>query len=151
MLVDSTHSTNKATYKLITLMVLDQHGEGVPIAFCISKHDSSPTLIVFYSAIKMRCGEIHPSCIMSDDAPQFYTSFLAVFSTRPTKLLCIWHVWRAWNRHANSIQEKVIRESVKRNLRNTQARSDIAVFDVNFLYTICFKTFINKSVSKYFQ
>jgi len=36
--LDSTHGTNAYDYQLTTLMVVDEHGEGFPAAFCFSNH-----------------------------------------------------------------------------------------------------------------
>ncbi len=119
-----------ASYNLIVMMVIDFHNEGVPIAFCLSPQDNTETLCLFFRAVKIRSGMICPSALMSDDAPQFYNALLAEWECRPRKLLCIWHVWRAWNRHFNSILDKGGRELVKRQLRHVQSIQDPALFEV---------------------
>jgi len=35
--VDSTHGTNVYDFKLITILVIDEFGEGIPVAWMISK------------------------------------------------------------------------------------------------------------------
>ena len=84
-------------------MVVDSFNEGIPVAFCLASHDSFKENLVFFRALKDRIGEIIPSCLMSDDAAQFYNAFSATFSSQPPKILCAWHVWRVWKRKANSI------------------------------------------------
>ena len=50
---DSTHGTNGCDFPLTTIHVIDEFGEGVPIAWCISSHeDFSISMIVFFSEIK---------------------------------------------------------------------------------------------------
>ena len=132
LLIDATHNTNIASYKLIVVMVVDHHNEGVPVSFCLAKQECLMILQIFFSALRDKCGELSPSCIMSDDAPQFYSAFISVFSAKPRKLLCIWHVWRAWNRHCNSIEPKPLRDSVKRKLHNIQLQADPDEFEVWF-------------------
>ena len=130
LLMDSTHNTNIAAYKLIVIMVIDHHNEGVPVSFCIAKQESFRILQIFFSSLKQRCRSISPSCIMRDDAPQFYNAFISVFSAKARKLLCIWHVWRAWNRNSTSIEPKPLRDTIKRKLQNLQRLSDSTLFEV---------------------
>ena len=136
LLIDSTHNTNIAGYKLIVMMVIDLHNEGIPVAFCIAQQDNTEIVALFYRAVKSKSGNITPSALMSDDAPQFYNALIIEWNCTPAKLLCIWHVWRAWNRHTNTILEKGLRDLVKRRLRNIQAIHDLSIFQVKYLKII---------------
>ena len=68
--MDSTHGTNIYDFLLISVLVVDDHGEGVPIAWAISNHETEEVLLEFLYAIKERVGELHPKVFMSDDAVQ---------------------------------------------------------------------------------
>ena len=59
--VDSTHGTNGYDFTLITLMIIDEYGEGFPVAWCISNGEDQPLLLQFYGAIKNRVGPLSPS------------------------------------------------------------------------------------------
>ena len=37
--VDATHGTNAYEFKLITLLVVDEYGEGFPVAWCIANRE----------------------------------------------------------------------------------------------------------------
>lgn len=49
---DSTHGTNGCDFPLTTIHVIDEFGEGVPTAWCISSHEDFSSMIVFFSEIK---------------------------------------------------------------------------------------------------
>ena len=93
--IDGTHGTNGYDFTLITIIVVDEYGEGFPVAWCISNREDGLLLINFFNAIKHRVGEISPAWFMSDLAEQFYTAWIAVFSHKPQKLVCTWHLDRA--------------------------------------------------------
>ena len=105
MCIDTTHGTNMYDFNLLTLLVLDEYNEGVPVAWMISNRQDSLILVEFFKAVKEKTGDISPQWFMSDDAEQFFTAWRAVFGDNQTKkLLCTWHIDRAW-RHA--LQEYV--------------------------------------------
>ena len=88
--VDSTHGTNIYDFLLISVVVIDDHGEGLPVAWAITNHEDAVTLKVLFRSLAKRI-QLCPDVFMSDDADQFYSSFCDVFgNTR--KLLCSWHV-----------------------------------------------------------
>ena len=53
-------------------------------------------LIEFLSSVRTRCGMVRPLWFMSDMAEQYYLAWVSVFDSTPRKLLCTWHVDRAW-------------------------------------------------------
>ena len=72
--IDSTHGTNGYDFNLITILVIDEFGEGFPVGWCISNREDLLLMINFYAAIKSNVDTISPEWIMSDDAEQFYTT-----------------------------------------------------------------------------
>lgn len=108
--IDSTHSTNHYNFPLTTLMVVDEFGEGIPVAFMISNHETAVVMEAFFKAIKSRVGIINPHVFMSDDAPQYFSAWQKQFgeNTYTQKLLCRWHLDKTWRR---AIQDKVPKEN----------------------------------------
>ena len=94
--IDSTHSTNMCDFLLITIMVIDNYGEGIPVAWAISDKEDACTLVQFFKPLYKRVGKIKPHYFMSDDAQAFYNAWCGVFGPTSHKLLCMWHVDRAW-------------------------------------------------------
>ena len=104
--IDSTHSTNHYDFPLTTLMVIDEFGEGVPVAYMISNRETAAVIEAFYESIKSRVGSVEPQVFMSDDAPHYFNTWKKVFgdSCNTKKLLCRWHIDKSWRR---AIKDKV--------------------------------------------
>ena len=115
--VDSTHSTTGYDFSLVTVVVVDEYGEGYPVGWCLSNREDAVVMRAFFEAIKKKVGIITPAWFMSDDADQFYNAWIAVFGKQPKKLLCIWHVDRAWREKLSLIDDKEMQTEVYHNLR----------------------------------
>ena len=97
--IDSTHGTNMYDFFLVTILVIDEYGEGLPVAWMISNREDAMALNVFFTTIKNACGMVTPKWFMSDCAEQYYNAWQGVFdTTETTKVICIWHVHRAWRK-----------------------------------------------------
>ena len=83
---------------MISIIVVDDHGEGLPVAWAISNHENIIVLQEFLYTVKRQAGELHPKIFMSDDAEQFYTAWQKVFGDCESKLLWMWHVDRSWRK-----------------------------------------------------
>ena len=103
--MDATHGKNLYDFKLITLLVLDDFGEGIPVAWVITNREDATMLVEFLTAIMRTTGVLKsPRWFMSDDAKQYYNSWKDLFGVEgKTKLLCGWHVDRAWKNALKSI------------------------------------------------
>ncbi|GFW38630.1 c2H2-type domain-containing protein [Trichonephila clavipes] len=90
--VDSTHGTNSYNFKLITVLVVDDFGEGFPVAWCISNREDFTVLRKFFLLIKNNTDtSITSNFFMSDDAPAFYNAWSDVFDFPVQKILCYFH------------------------------------------------------------
>ena len=99
--VDATQGTNAYEFKLITLLVVDEHGKGFPVAWCIANREDRVLLIEFFTSIRTKCGMVHPQCFMSDMADQYH--HVSVLDDSPQKLVSTWHVDRAWRGPCSSM------------------------------------------------
>ena len=112
ILMDATHGTTQYDFQLISILVIDDFGEGLPVAWAISNREDVTLLVQFLKAVHTRVGNIETAYFMSDCAEQYYNAWSGVFGTHNTKrLLCIWHVDRAWrtalNQHIPNRQERI--------------------------------------------
>ena len=100
-------------------MKIDEYGEGFPVAWCISNREDQSLLLQFYGAIKNRVGPLSPKWFMLDFAEPFYSAWLSIFpkSSPPNRLLCTWHVDRAWRKHIEQLPDNQLKISVYHNLR----------------------------------
>ena len=84
------------------MMVIDEHGEGIPVAFILSNREDRTTLRAAFAKIHARVGDIKATHGMTDDADQFFSAWCDVFGEGPQKLLCAWHVIRSWQQTIRS-------------------------------------------------
>ena len=96
--VDATHGTNTYDFQLISIIVIDEFGEGFPAGWCLANKEDGVLLQVFFSHLKANTGIFSPKWLMSDMAEQYYSTWISVFGGSPNKLLCAWHVDRAWRK-----------------------------------------------------
>ena len=90
--LDSTHGTNQYDFPLVTMMVIDDFGQGNLVAFLISNKEDETTLCVFFRTINARLPDdaaFTSSHVMTDDDGQYYNARTAVFGPA-AKLLCAW-------------------------------------------------------------
>ena len=126
--VAAAHGTNAYDFKLVTLLVVDEYGEGFPVAWCITNKEDRVVLIEL-SSVRTRCGMVRPLWFMSDMAEQYYLAWVSVFDSTPRKLLCTWHVDRAWRgalqQHVTGVEKQA---AVYSKLRVLLEETDKAKF-----------------------
>jgi hypothetical protein len=110
ILMDATHCVTQYDFLLISVFVIDDHGSGLPVAWAISTREDTTILVQFLKSIHERTGDLNVNCFMSDCADQYYAAWSSVFG-QTKRLLCIWHVDKAWrkalNDHISSTQDRV--------------------------------------------
>ncbi|XP_068085177.1 uncharacterized protein [Anabrus simplex] len=105
VLMDSTHGTNAYDFQLTTVMIVDEFGAGVPIAFCISNKTNQSAMKRFLVAVRDAVGHrVMCQVFMSDDYPAYYNSWSQVMSVPNHKLLCSWHILRSWKNNLKKIR-----------------------------------------------
>ncbi len=84
---------NAYDFQLTTLLVIDDHGEGYPVAFCFSNHANQRAMEAFLVAVKQAVKySIDNVVLMSDDAEAYRNAWLAVMGSPKAELLCAWHI-----------------------------------------------------------
>ena len=129
--IDSTFGTTGYNFTLITVIVIDEYGEGYPVAWCLSNREDQFLLENFFRAIQVKCGHIEPKWFMTDDAEQFYKAWASVFgkTTKTSKLLCTWHIDRAWRGQLHQITDKKLQQTVYHNLQLLLDETDRNTFE----------------------
>ncbi len=56
--IDTTYGTNMYDFYLVTIIVVDEFGEGIPVAWAISNREDTTTLLQFFKAVKDRTGTL---------------------------------------------------------------------------------------------
>ena len=117
--MDTTHKTTQYDFLLLTLIVLDEFGEGIPVGWMLSNREDSLVVTEFLKSIHSRVGNLRTSFFMSDDAEQFFNAWRGVFGNSGIrKLLCSWHVDRAWRKSLTElISVQIERVTIYHHLR----------------------------------
>jgi len=128
--MDSTHGTNVYDFNLTTLLVLDEFGEGIPVAWMVCNREDAVALKPFLKKVKEKCGDVCTNFFMSDDANNFYNAWKDTFSVSNTKkLLCAWHIDKSWRK---GLHQHVVSSTEQANvyhyLRVLLVESDINSF-----------------------
>ena len=119
IIMDATFGTNKYKYHLTTLMVIGEHGSGVPVAWIIHKYEDAFVLTPALDALADMMGGVLNFC------PKYFLIDASAKETRAIKdskwgkgvrapakdgkpafwrvvgaviMYCIWHVKRAWKK-----------------------------------------------------
>ena len=110
--VDTTYRTNIYDFNLITVMVLDEYGEGIPVAWAVCNREDMCALVQIFKYLKKRTGLLQPEVFMSNDAEQFWNAWVGVYgANRTRKLFCAWHIDRTWrdalNKHISNQEQRI--------------------------------------------
>ena len=76
--MDDTHGTNSYDFSLVTVLVVDEFGEGCPVAWCLCNRTDLYILIDFLMAVKENVGKIKPQRVMMQSSI-YYKAWVAVF------------------------------------------------------------------------
>ena len=126
--VDATHGTNSYDFQLISILVIDEFGEGFPVGWCLSNREDHILLKNYFCHLRSNTGPISPEWFMSDMAEQYYASWVHAYGGKPKKLLCTWHVDRAWRKNLHKIHDKSMQKEVYHVLRVLMEEMDTNKF-----------------------
>ena len=73
---------------------------------------------------------------MSDDAEQFHNAWRSVFGNVHNKLLCTWHVDRAWREKLALIKDKETQMIVYHSLRLLMEETEVKKFEMLLTKTV---------------
>ena len=68
--------------------------------------------------------------VMTFDAEQYFSAWVAVFGLEPRKLLCTWHVDRSWRGAVNKIKDKEVAATVYHNVQVLMEVIDINKYNL---------------------
>lgn len=100
--IDSTHDTAGYSFYLTSIVVVDDYGNGIPAAFCLSSGCSATEWETFFTVVKDKIRStyeldtIKANVFMSDNDPSFYSAWVKIMGAANMRLVCSWHIDRAW-------------------------------------------------------
>uniref|UniRef100_A0A6P7GKQ4 Uncharacterized protein LOC114343590 n=2 Tax=Diabrotica virgifera virgifera TaxID=50390 RepID=A0A6P7GKQ4_DIAVI len=132
--IDGTHGTNPYNFELTTLMVSDDFGEGIAVAYMISNRMDTTIYKIFFNCIKAALGKnITTDTFMSDITETFYNGWTAVMGPVPNRLFCSWHIDRAWRTNLGKISSLEKRKEVYKCLKFIQSTLKVDIFNRRFV------------------
>ena len=151
--IDATYKINDYDFNLLTLMVLDDYQEGIPIAWALSNREDKTVLVHILQALKEKSGLIKASWFMSDMAQQYYNAWKEVFEGDNTVYLwCAWHVDRAWRDSVKRyFHTKEQQRQVYHQLRALMMETDKANFRNLLTKFLTLSTTQSSAFTKYFN
>lgn len=98
--IDSTFGVTKYNLKLTTIVVINELGVGIPVTYIISQGTSKDVWIDCFMKLREAVGQrIHTKVFMSDNDNSYYNAWVTVMGWPDHRLLCTWHVTKAWKDH----------------------------------------------------
>ena len=112
--IDATHNTTVyENLNLMTLIVRDHWGHGIPVAWMLASSGTEETIVYFLKLVSLRSPSLSVSLITSDwDFAQINACRLAWGSA--SILLCWWHVLHAWQQHFRIGDHPAVWEMLKK-------------------------------------
>jgi len=137
--LDSTHGTNEYNFQLTTLIVIDDHGEGYPAAFCYSNTVTESSMCAFLSVCREAAGtDLSDVILMTDDTELYANAWTRVMGRPAKRLLCTWHVDRAWRRNLSRVKgDRSTQAAVYKTLRSLMELTDQEFFNLKLQQFVC--------------
>eukprot|EP00898_Chlorokybus_atmophyticus_P002716 jgi/Chlat1/3445/Chrsp23S03828 len=117
-LLYATGGTNKYGYPFFTMLIKDDFGNGVPVAFMICNTEEHSVIAMFLKAIAAASGVLPKNIMMDKSAAEIK----AVQSVGANVLLCYFHLMQDWERH------------LKKSVRDAGTRKQFANQPANVKY-----------------
>ena len=132
--MDATHGTNAYRFHLITLLVVDDFGEGMPVAWCISNHEDEHAIAHFLEEVHRNGnGAVlynhNGSCLMMQ------VSTICLDKGVWSPLLCNWHVERAW-RTEIKVGDSDLEQDIYKQLKTLMEEPERETFE-KLLLEVC--------------
>ncbi|XGW14090.1 hypothetical protein V3C99_000413 [Haemonchus contortus] len=101
LIFDDTFNVTRCAFRLATLVVCDDGGNGFPCAHLLSFRMTSSEVAVLFEIVKETIPSFDPQFVMTDDTYVFYNGFAAVFPhSRAVKVLCAFHIKKNYSEEA---------------------------------------------------
>ncbi|KAF6205413.1 hypothetical protein GE061_019585 [Apolygus lucorum] len=121
----------KNDFELVTVMVLDEQGQGLPCCFMLTNRVDSKTMEILFNVIKTVVGySIEPSVLVTDVSPVFWSAWNVVMRCVPLNwLFSTWQVDATWRKGIESLIRSVDKRiAVQKALTNLYLAADEMTF-----------------------
>lgn len=105
--VDATHGVTGYGYYLLTILVIDKQGSGLPVGWAIASRENAYVWYLFSKSLREEALAAKPEVIMSDDSNSAWNGLRATWSSIKHKLLCHWHIKRNVKLHCVGSKSRI--------------------------------------------
>ncbi|XP_075219943.1 uncharacterized protein LOC142323685 [Lycorma delicatula] len=120
---------NTYYFLVYTLLVVDDTGEGVPVAFMFSDTGGENVVKLFFEKIKQYVGQIMPQVFMSDMGDVFHNAWSKVMGESGIRLYYVWHVLKAWRKNIHQrIKLKTDKDEINKILQTILCELNATTF-----------------------
>jgi hypothetical protein len=97
--MDAVHGTTKYGYFQLTLLVMDEYGNGCPVAFCMSPVENCEVWVKFIKEAFFKAGrDINQTTFMMDKST---VNIAAMKKLRANYVFCVFHMMQDFDRRVN--------------------------------------------------
>lgn len=125
--IDGTHGLYAYDFELVTLLFVDDFGSGFPCCYMFTNLKDTKIYSIMFSTIKDKAGTIRLNTFITDIVETFYSARENTMGSDPNRLLCSWHVDRAWRQNICNItgpKRKEKQGTVYKSLKVLQSMCD---------------------------
>lgn len=149
ILIDSTFNIAKRLHKLklTAVMVMNELGVGVTVCYFISRMMNDKIWEECLTEFKNKLGAVlTPEVFMSDDDSSYYNAWCKIMGPPKRKLLCTWHVTKAWRKQ---LSKKVTPREKKVMMAQLYKLKDCATVSMfNSKYRSMIKSWMSGTVTQ---
>ena len=89
---DGTHKLNQYGHILLSLLVINDNGQGLVVAWAITSRENGTIWMIMCRNLRPKCLQCKPEVFMSDDTNSAWNGLIQVWSSLTHKLLCHFHL-----------------------------------------------------------
>ena len=136
--VDGTHKLNQYGHVLLSLLVINENGQGLVTAWAITSRENGTIWYIMCKNLRPICIVLKPEVMMSDDTNAAWNGLRRVWTSLVHKLLCHWHLIKNVVSHCCGAQSKLPgrKKQVCRRCRRNYVSNEF-VINVVWIYYKC--------------
>lgn len=117
-------------FNLITISVINENGDGYPIAFCLSHKTEYMTLYTFFKIVYQNFGPIKAQIFVSDNVSQIYLAWQTVMGECDNRLMCTFDMETCWEHKLTALKCPINKQNeTSSRLRSLLHQTDKDLFE----------------------
>lgn len=131
ILADSTFDLPEKEFLFMTLSVIDDYDEAIPVAFAVCNRASETFIDVFFAYVRNEIGTLNTEVFMSCPQPDFFNRWTRIVGYSQPRSFFKWHTNELWQSQLKTITNSEKRKEMRNRLREISTYLDIEMFQTN--------------------